>query len=151
MMTEEYQDEEINRFLSLLEGLMRLENLTIRDLERQLDWGKGTLNRIFSGRIELKVRHLLVLADAVGVGPEEFFLLAYKKMPAKTTTAQRVLVGRAELRNPPPPPERAPEAQIDPRSLERVMREVVEKMLDERERPKPAPRRRKIGRKKTSS
>jgi transcriptional regulator with XRE-family HTH domain len=148
MMTEERQDEEIDRFLRLLEGLMRLENLTIRDLERQLDWGKGTLNRIFSGRIELKVRHLLMLADAVGVEPEEFFLLAYKKMPDKTSTAQRVVVGRADLRAA-AQPERAPEPQaLDTRSLERVMRDMMEKLLEERESPKPAPRRRKIGRRK---
>src|SRR6185436_3471481 len=97
--TDPYEEEiegEVRRFLHLLEALMRLENLTIRDVERRLGWAKGTLNRIFSGRIELKVRHLLMLASVFGLSAEQFFLLAYARMPEGTTMAQRALAGRRE-------------------------------------------------------
>ena len=133
-------DEEIHRFLQLLEALTRLENLTIRDVERRLNWGKGTLNRIFSGRIELKVRHLLMLAEAVGVTPEHFFLLAYARMPEGTTLAQRAVVGRRELAAAAPPPPASPSADVTA-ELKRMMKVVLQEMMAEQEEEEAPPSR----------
>lgn len=140
MRKKDRYDQEVERFLKLLEGLMRFENLTIRDLERQLGWGKGTLNRIFSGRIELKVRHLVMLSEAVGVSPEDFFMLAYRKMPEGATMAQRVLIGRAEIEAaaPPPAPGKAAPAGMD--ELKGLMRSLLEELAQEREAEERRPR-----------
>ena len=35
-------------------------------MERRLGWGKGTLNGIFRGKIELKLRHLFGILDVLG-------------------------------------------------------------------------------------
>jgi transcriptional regulator with XRE-family HTH domain len=71
-------DEEVRRLARLLEALVKVERVPVRELERRLDLGGGTLNRIFSGKIELKVRHILLVLDALGVKPLAFFEQALK-------------------------------------------------------------------------
>ena len=71
-------DQEVRRLARLLEALVKVERVPVRELERRLDLGGGTLNRIFTGKIELKVRHILLVLDALGVKPPTFFELAFK-------------------------------------------------------------------------
>jgi hypothetical protein len=69
-------DEEIRRYAKVLEAVVKLSDLSTRELERRLDLGGGTLNRIFTGRIDLKLRHILLVLDVVGMKPARFFQLA---------------------------------------------------------------------------
>jgi plasmid maintenance system antidote protein VapI len=69
-------DDDIRRMASVLEALVRLSDLSVREVERRLDLGAGTLNRIFSGRIDLKVRHILRVLEVIGMRPERYFQLA---------------------------------------------------------------------------
>ena len=71
-------DQEVLRLARLLEALVKIERVPVRELERRLDLGGGTLNRIFTGKIELKVRHILLVLDALGVKPLAFFEQALK-------------------------------------------------------------------------
>lgn len=71
-------DEEVRGVARLLEALVKVERVPVREMERRLDLGGGTLNRIFSGKIELKVRHILLVLDALGVKPLAFFEQAFK-------------------------------------------------------------------------
>lgn len=71
-------DQDVRRLARLLEALVKVERVPVRELERRLDLGGGTLNRIFAGKIELKVRHILLVLDALGVKPLAFFELAFK-------------------------------------------------------------------------
>lgn len=74
-------DEEILRLSRLLESLVLVERVPVRELERRLDLGTGTLGRIFNGRIDLKVRHVLLVLEALGVNPMDFFKQAFKEVP----------------------------------------------------------------------
>ncbi|HXM70844.1 MAG TPA: hypothetical protein VN970_06900, partial [Thermoanaerobaculia bacterium] len=69
-------DSEIRRYGKLLEAVVKLSDLSTRELERRLDLGGGTLNRIFTGKIDLKLRHILLVLEIVGMKPERFFQLA---------------------------------------------------------------------------
>ena len=69
------------RFSQLLESVVRVSKVSVRELERRLDLGGGSLNRIFSGRIDLKVRHILLVMDALGLDPRGYFKEAYKDRP----------------------------------------------------------------------
>jgi hypothetical protein len=71
-------DQEVLRLARLLEALVKIERVPVRELERRLDLGGGTLNRIFTGKIELKVRHILLVLEALGVKPLAFFEQALK-------------------------------------------------------------------------
>src|SRR6202023_3506472 len=69
-------DEEIRRAAKVLEAVVKLSDFSTRELERRLDLGGGTLNRIFTGKIDLKLRHILLVLEVVGMKPERFFQLA---------------------------------------------------------------------------
>jgi AcrR family transcriptional regulator len=69
-------DEEIRRYAKVLEAVVKLSELSTRELERRLDLGGGTLNRLFTGKIDLKLRHILQVLEVVGMKPERFFQLA---------------------------------------------------------------------------
>lgn len=95
-------DEEVRRLARLLEALVKVERLPVRELERRLDLGGGTLNRIFSGKIELKVRHILLVLEELGVKPLAFFEQAFK-LPEEEEeqTSARLLESVALLRRRP--------------------------------------------------
>jgi hypothetical protein len=75
-------DDDIRRFAKVLEAVVKLSDLSTRELERRLELGGGTLNRIFTGKIDLKLRHILLVLEAVGMKPERFFQLASTQPPA---------------------------------------------------------------------
>ncbi|HVT15370.1 MAG TPA: hypothetical protein VHQ90_04190 [Thermoanaerobaculia bacterium] len=68
--------EEVNRYAKLLQAVVQLSRLSEREVERRLGLGGGTLNRIFTRRIELKLFHVLAILEAVDMRPEQFFQLA---------------------------------------------------------------------------
>jgi hypothetical protein len=138
-------DKEVRRYLELLEGLVKVEGYSIREVERQLGWGKGTLNGIFRGKIELKLRHLFSVLDLVGYTPEQFYEMAHRKMPEGTTVAQRILgilddLGLerpAKLKGEKEKEEAAPPVLAD-EELDRRMRAMFETLYEERERRRRA-------------
>jgi hypothetical protein len=69
-------DDEIHRYAKVLEAVVKLSDLSTRELERRLDLGGGTLNRLFTGKIDLKLRHILLVLEVVGMRPDRFFQLA---------------------------------------------------------------------------
>jgi hypothetical protein len=75
-------EEEIRRIAKVLEAVVKLSDLSTRELERRLDLGGGTLNRIFTGKIDLKLRHVLLVLEVVGMKPERFFQLACSRPAA---------------------------------------------------------------------
>jgi transcriptional regulator with XRE-family HTH domain len=78
-------EDEVLRFSRLLELVVRVSRMSTRELERRLEMSTGTLNRIFSGKVELKLRHILDIHEALELPPEEFFRMAYSKNPETAT------------------------------------------------------------------
>jgi transcriptional regulator with XRE-family HTH domain len=74
-------DDDIRRYAKVLEAVVKLSDLSTRELERRLELGGGTLNRIFTGKIDLKLRHILLVLEVVGMKPERFFQLASTQPP----------------------------------------------------------------------
>jgi transcriptional regulator with XRE-family HTH domain len=130
---------EIDRLTNLLQGYMRFKHKTVRDVERDLGWGRGTLNRVFAGRSELKLRHILEVAATLGLTPEEFFQMAYMILPKGATVVERVvaMIERLERRTAarPEPVQTAP--QIDPESITPKMEEMVRRLIAELLDPPP--------------
>jgi len=80
-------EEEIRRYAKVLEAVVKLSELSTRELERRLELGGGTLNRIFTGKIDLKLRHILLVLEVVGMKPERFFQLACARPPEADAVA----------------------------------------------------------------
>jgi transcriptional regulator with XRE-family HTH domain len=72
-------EDEVRRFARLLEATVRVSRVPVREVERRLGMGAGTLPRIFSGKIDLKMRHILGVLAALDVPADRFFETAYKK------------------------------------------------------------------------
>ena len=66
-------DDEIRRCAKMLESVVRMDGLSARQLEDKLGYGAGTVNRLFSGKIELKLRHILLILEVIGIPPSQFF------------------------------------------------------------------------------
>ena len=135
-------DKEVQRYLEILEGLIKVEGFSIREVERRLGWGKGTLNGIFRGKIELKLRHLFGILELLGYTPEQFYDLVHRKMPEGTSVAQRILriLDDLGVDRSPRTQEPAPRA-LDDAELERRMRAMFDTLYEERERQERAGKR----------
>jgi transcriptional regulator with XRE-family HTH domain len=94
--------EESRRVAELLERLLLFRKLSIQQVETDLDLGRGTLGRIFSGKIELKYRHIIAILKAIDLSPEIFFQIAYNIRDLENP--QQNLLQLRQVEPPPPPP-----------------------------------------------
>jgi transcriptional regulator with XRE-family HTH domain len=79
-------DDEIRKLVDLIEGEVHRSRRSRRDLERALGLSHGYLGHLFSGRTELKVRHILMLAQEVGFDPTALFNQALGRDPSGAPT-----------------------------------------------------------------
>lgn len=115
-------DDDLRRCAKLLESLSRMAGLSARQLEVNLGYGAGTMHRIFNGRIELKMRHILLILGEVGVPASAFFREAFPedgrtRNEPETAAHLLDLLERFVQRKPerPAPPVAVSEADLDER------------------------------------
>jgi len=122
-------DTEVLRVARLLEAVVKVEKMPVRTLERSLGLGGGTLNRIFSGRIELKLRHILLILQTVGVKPDEFFRYAFEERTPEDNAGTawiREAVKRMLRQDEEPAPRPAPNpAEVSPDALRKMVMDVL--------------------------
>jgi transcriptional regulator with XRE-family HTH domain len=92
LYTREVIDDEVRRFARLLEAAVKLSKMSAQQLDRKLGLAQGTLNRIFNGKIELKLRHIFMVCEALGYQPKRFFELAFDEEPqvGPTSAAEQI-------------------------------------------------------------
>jgi transcriptional regulator with XRE-family HTH domain len=129
-------EEEVQRYAGLLKQVIRTAGLSVSEVERRLGAGPKALRRIFSGDVDLKLKHILAILRILEVSQEEFFALAARpKRPALRVqpTAAEILglfnsVGyRGEHT-----PVDEPELRLE--ELDRMVEEVVNRVLERRRR-----------------
>lgn len=89
-------EDEVVRLTNLLSAAIKFSNITQREVERQLHLSSGSLSRLFSGGIELKVKHVLDICEVIGFPPARFFQAAYpareeQQGPPDVARLQRLL------------------------------------------------------------
>jgi transcriptional regulator with XRE-family HTH domain len=90
-MTQE--EHEVRRLLDVLDTLMRMLDVSYREIERRLELKHGTVSRLLSGKIEAKLEVVLGVARALGLEYEELFAFAYPDQPVprpESTSARRI-------------------------------------------------------------
>lgn len=122
-------EDDLRRSAKLLESLVRMAGMSARQLEEKLGYGAGTMHRIFNGRIELKLRHILLILEAVGIPPSQFFREAFpedERPRSETETAARLydLLEQYVPRRPvrPKPVEPVRDDDLDRRIVETLSR-----------------------------
>ena len=119
--------DEVPRILDLLDRAIHLSRRSRREIERTLGLGQGYLGSLLKGRIELKVRHVYVLARELGLDPLSFFTQA-QAASSKESTWLRQLGAPAEA--PAPPAElAAEEAPLTRGEIEDLVRKTLREEL----------------------
>ncbi|HYN22349.1 MAG TPA: hypothetical protein VE078_15415 [Thermoanaerobaculia bacterium] len=133
-MSESKVDQEVGRQIQSLKLLIKSCNVSVREMERRLELGAGSLNRIFAGRIELKVRHIMLILDELGVEPKVFYRLVYGEERPEQTLAERIFELLGDRPKPRPEPQKA--GIMDEAEMERWMREMFDRLVTEKAGPK---------------
>lgn len=120
-------EPELRRIVQLLERLARVNKVPNRTIERQAGFAHGTLNRLFADKMDLKMRHVLAILQAVGMSVPEFFKLAYshgmEDIPAEQVIARLEAIGRAAEEPPAAPLTREEVEALVFETLERIERD----------------------------
>ena len=85
------ENQEIQRILDVTQTLLRVLDLSNREIERRLGLSPSYLTRVFTGYVEVKLEHVLDIARAMGLSPAEFFSFVYPDVPEPASpAAQRI-------------------------------------------------------------
>ena len=131
--------EQLARVLKLLIRFSKIQN---QELEKKLGFSGGYMSRLLSGRIDIKISHVLDIADSLGMLPQEIFSIAFPaSSPGPSPGLRNVhkmlphLVPAAMAPAPPPPPA-PPPFDVDRlhRKLEDSLSETLDKVFDDLER-----------------
>ena len=90
---------ESQHLLNVLRSAVRILGYTYNDVALKLGVGSGYLSRLFAGKIELKVDHVVSIAKAIGFEPEEILQLAWprpRNPPSQAAARYRELVAGSE-------------------------------------------------------
>lgn len=80
---------ETQHLLNVLRSTIRVLGYTFNDIGEKLGVGSGYLSRLFAGKIELKVDHVVTIARAIGFEPEEILHLAFPRVKEPQSIAAR--------------------------------------------------------------
>ena len=110
-MADPYE-QEARRLADVLALVIHVAGRTRQSLEQQMGLSSGYLSKILSGAVELRVRHILAILEAVGLEPGHFFRLAFPLTGEPASEQARRLVagvqaalGRKATEEPPPAPD----------------------------------------------
>jgi hypothetical protein len=65
-------DKDLQQLRQVLREAVSASRMPIREMERRLGVGHGSVYRMLDGDLDLRVRHLLAFADLLGVPPADF-------------------------------------------------------------------------------
>ena len=122
---------DVKHVLDTLKSAIRLLDFSVRDVEKALGYSFGYLSRVFAGTIELKMEHILDIAKALSMAPEELLAFVYpelKEPPSKSAVELWKRVGGVAptgtivFRN-------QSQAQIMEQDMEKALRRTLARVL----------------------
>jgi transcriptional regulator with XRE-family HTH domain len=128
-------DPEIARVLQRLKIAIQSLGYSMRNVEKRLRVSDGYLSRVFLGVIELKLEHIIGIAKALGMAPEELMAFVYPKQKEPMSPAAYELwrrVGGSPLGGMPGiQPQAAPKASSSASDddLDRALRRSLSRVL----------------------
>jgi transcriptional regulator with XRE-family HTH domain len=122
----EKTEAEVTRLTNLLASAIKFSGWKQRDIEKSLGWSSGSMSRLLSGGIELKIKHVQEICGVIGFPPARFFHAAYPTADegsAESARLQRLLeqLHPVEPEPAPAPPTPAAPAGPDQNEVERMV------------------------------
>lgn len=68
-------EKDLAEFRHVLRELVRVLRIPVRDLERTLGVGHGKLEKLLNGELEIRLRHVLALADVLDISPGDLLTM----------------------------------------------------------------------------
>lgn len=125
------ENAEIRRILEVTQTLLRVLDLSNREIERRLGLSPSYLTRVFTGYVEVKLEHVLDIAKAIGLRPAEFFSFVYPEVPEPPTQVARTIRSRLAKIQPAKPaaPTPRPAPELSEEQINRLIDARLKKML----------------------
>jgi len=120
-------DQDLKQLRQVLQEAVSASRMPIREMERRLGVGHGSLYRMLDGGLDLRVRHLLAFAEILGVSPTDFL---ERGCPDAVRNAKRRLVDWIGPSSSPGPPS---VASLSLDALKDLIREAVREEIETRE------------------
>jgi hypothetical protein len=123
---------ETEHMITTLRTLMRILGFRNADIERKLGWSVSYLSRLYAGGIELRFEHIVDIAGALELKPDEVFRFAYPETDEPPTeAARRVRSATASLsgRPPAPPPAEPAPPSLTESDVERIVVKTMRRFL----------------------
>lgn len=127
---------ETEHMIMTMKTLMRILGFRNADVERKLGWSVSYLSRLYSGGIELRFEHIVDIAGALGLRPEEVFRFAYPEMgeePSESAkSVRKATANLGGIRLPAsPPPQEAPPPALSEADVERIVAKTLRRFLSD--------------------
>jgi transcriptional regulator with XRE-family HTH domain len=87
-MSDRFEEETL-RLGQVLKALAKSREKSIRSLEQKMEVADGIFYKVLNGKITMQMRHLLMIVEALGMRPAEFFEAAYPKTTRPVQKASR--------------------------------------------------------------
>jgi transcriptional regulator with XRE-family HTH domain len=78
-MKEDRYEAEIDRVRRLLSTLLAATHEPLRSLEKKMGLSSAGLSKILNGTVNLQLSHILLIIEAAGIDPGQFFQAAYPR------------------------------------------------------------------------
>lgn len=117
-------DRKLQTLRQVLREAVQASRKTNRELERILRLGSGNLARLLDGSLDLRVRHLVALAELLDVAPADFLELGFPEARRANQARLSDWIGA------PRPADSLPATREE---LSGMIREIVEEILARRE------------------
>lgn len=133
--------DEVRRILDVIHTLLRMLDISNREVERRMKLAPSTLTRFFNGQVEAKLDTVLGIAQAVGFEYAELFDFLYPERPdpdSSSPSARKVrsmleglqpkmrAAGLAEPSSAGGRKKKGGAAPVDPEDLEKTVRKILE-------------------------
>lgn len=138
--------EKVEQARKLLERIMRAQGHTRLEIDRRIGSFRGYVSQVFTGKLALRLEHIVSILDAMGIEPLDFFELAFPRSTSspdeRRRTAERLLGGIEPAPAAVPPP--APASLPSMAELEELIDKAVSRAMQAKQ---AAPPKRGTGRK----
>lgn len=140
------KDDQVTRMAQMLKAAVRFTGVSHRQIEREMGLSTGYLSRILSGKVELRMQHVLGICKAIGLPAGAFFEAAFPRRDYDRQT-ERLVAALQELMpepedaevprrpktrkavQPPPPPERRSGKRAPRQAARSQFRHLLEALL----------------------
>lgn len=130
-------ETEVLRVTSLLASAIRFSGWKQRDIEKTLGWSSGSMSRLLSGGIELKVKHIIEICQVIGFPQSRFFHAVYPNPDEGGSNAARMQKMLEQMHPLEAEPEAPAPPALDASHIERIVFTSMAKFFAEMGGKKP--------------